>query len=83
MRLSVKDAEVESEHNEHKPDECRIHPPIFAKWKQCHNKKRKDLLHAGPMPAAEGLDIFFGVPVAYKRRVDDIAKPKKGYLLPF
>jgi hypothetical protein len=35
------------------------------------------------MPAAEGLDIFFGVPVAYKRRVDDIAKPKKGYLLPF
>jgi hypothetical protein len=27
------------------------------------------------MPAAEGLDTFFGVPDAYKRRVDDTAKP--------
>jgi len=46
-------------------------------------KKEKTFCTLGQCPAAEGLDTFFGVPVAYKRRVDDSAKPKKGYLLPF
>jgi hypothetical protein len=34
------------------------------------------------MPAAEGLDIHFGVPVAYKRRADDTAKPDNGLSTP-
>ena len=45
-------------------------------------KKERDLLHAGDS-AAEGLDIYFGVPGVFPDTVLTILPNRGGYLLPF
>jgi hypothetical protein len=53
-----------------------------ANGKSVISKKERDLLHAGDS-AAEGLDIYFGVPGVFPDTVLTILPNRGGYLLPF